>query len=242
MTHGSLFSGIGGFDLAAEWSGINNIFHCEIDEYNRQLLKKKYKNSESYGDIQNFKAKKYKNKIDIISGGFPCQDISISKSQAKGIKGNRSGLWKEYARIVGEIRPKFIIFENSPALLIRGFERVLCDLYQLGYNVEWRCFFASDFGYPHFRKRLYGVAYAPGERRDDIIKNGGILQKIFPKGTPRQVNLSMPIKRFNSKTNYDFVRMDDGFSKGLDKKIIKAYGNSIIPAIAHSIFEELKQI
>lgn len=154
-SHGSLFSGIGGFDLAAEQTGLKNIFHCEFKEYKRKQLSINFPQSESYGDIRNFDGTKYKNRVDILSGGFPCQDVSIAQQSkklggAQGIKGERTGLWKEYARIVREIRPKAIIFENSSMLLIRGFESVLCDLHELGYDVEWKCFFASDFGYPPF--------------------------------------------------------------------------------------------
>ena len=242
MTHGSLFSGIGGFDLAAKMAGWQNIFHCEIDEYKRQILNKNFKNVDSYGDISKFNATIYNGKIDIISGGFPCQDISIANTKKpKGIKGERSGLWKEYARIIREIRPKYIIFENNPALLYRGFETVLCDLYELGFYVEWRCFFASDFGYPHLRKRLYAIAYASSKRRSDIIKKGGVLQKVFPKKTPQKSPILFPIKLYDSKSSYENVRMDDGFSKELDKKLIHGYGNAIIPEIAYQIFMELNK-
>lgn len=247
MKHGSLFSGIGGFDLAAEWAGWENIFHCEFEEYKRKRLEINFKNSDSHGDIREFDGTRYKDRIDFISGGFPCQDVSIAQQSkklgggAKGVKGERSGLWKEYARLIREIRPKGIVFENSPILLIRGFEQVLCDLHELGYDVEWRCFFASDFGYPHFRKRLYGIAYSRKFRWESIIKKGGILQDIFPEKLPRQVPLSIPIERFNGKSSYDNVRMDDGFSKELDKTVIHGYGNAVIPEIPYQIFKAIQQ-
>ena len=243
-SHGSLFSGIGGFDLAAEQAGLKNIFHCEFEEYKRKQLTLNFPQSESYGDIRNFDGTKYKNRVDILSGGFPCQDVSIAQQSkklggAQGIKGARTGLWKEYARIVREIRPKAIIFENSSMLLIRGFESVLCDLHELGYDVEWKCFFASDFGYPHFRKRLYGIAYSREFGWNDIIKNGGILQKVLPERTPRQTPVSIPFERFNSKSSYENVRMVDGFSEELDKKVIHGFGNAVIPEIPYQIFKQL---
>lgn len=246
LTHGSLFSGIGGFDYAAMKNNIKNVFHCEIEEDKRAILKKHFPYSNSYCDIQKFNALKYENKITILSGGFPCQDISISQQSkktngAQGIKGKRSGLWNEYARIVGEIKPKYIIFENSPMLLIRGFEYVLCSLHELGYDVEWRCFYASDFGLPHFRKRIYGIAHARSQRCKNIIEEGGILQKIFPKKAPRQSPVPIPIKRFDSYSSYENVRMVDGFSEKLDKRLIHGYGNAIIPEIASLIFNEIKQ-
>lgn len=243
-SHGSLFSGIGGFDLAAKQAGLNNIFHCEFEDYKRQQLSLNFPESESYGDIRNFDGTKYKNRVDILSGGFPCQDVSIAQQSkklggAQGIKGERTGLWKEYARIIWEIRPKAIIFENSSMLLIRGFESVLCDLHELGYDVEWKCFFASDFGYPHFRKRLYGIAYAREFGWKDIIKNGGILQKVLPERTPRQIPISISFERFNSKSSYENVRMADGFSEELDKTVIHGFGNAVIPEIPYQIFKQL---
>lgn len=245
MNHASLFTGIGGFDLAAQWMGWNNIFHCEIEEDKREILNRNFKDSYSYGDIKDIQGRKYRNQIDLLSGGFPCQDISIAQQSSKwggaqGIKGERSGLWKEYARIVREIRPDGIVFENSPMLLIRGFEQVLCDLHQLGYDVEWRCFYASDFGFPHFRKRLYGVAYARGKRWKNIIKNGGILQNILPPKPSRQKPVPISIKRFNSESSYDDVRMDDGFSQELDKRIIHGFGNAVIPEIPFEIFKAIQ--
>jgi DNA (cytosine-5)-methyltransferase 1 len=246
MKHASLFSGIGGFDLAAEWMGWENVFHCEVEYYKRIKLSEKFPKSESYGDIRELYGKKHNNRLDILSGGFPCQDVSIAQTSrklggAQGINGERTGLWKEYARIVREVEPGIIIFENSPMLLIRGFERVLCDLHQLGYDVEWRCFYASDFGYPHFRKRLYGIAYSRVKRWKSIVKAGGILQKVLPQRTPRQVPLSIPIKRFNSESSYDDVRMDDGFPKELDKTIIHGFGNAVIPEIPYQIFKAIEQ-
>lgn len=246
MRHGSLFSGIGGFDLAAEWMGWENVFHCEYEEYKREKLKENFKYAKSYGDIRYFNAKDYKNRIDIISGGFPCQDVSIAQKSkklggAQGIKGERTGLWKEYARVIREVEPGIIIFENSPMLLVRGFEHVLCDLHQLGFDVEWRCFYASDFGYPHFRKRLYGVAYSRVKRWKNIAKTGGILQKVLPERTPRQVPIPISFERFNGQSSYDDVRMDDGFPKELDKEVIHGFGNAVIPEIPYQIFKAIEQ-
>lgn len=242
LTHGSLFSGVGGFDLAARWMGWDNVFHCEIDEWSRKNLHKNFPESDSHADISLFDGKPYKGKIDIISGGFPCQDISISKTYgggATGIKGSRSGLWKEYGRIIREIGPGIIVFENSPMLTTRGLEYVLCDLSKLGFDAEWRYFYASQFGFPHLRARIYGVAYSRSKRWKNIAKNGGILQKILPKRTPRPDRIPMPTQRFNRHSDYSCVRMDDGFPDQLDKRRIKAMGNAVLPIIPYSIFETL---
>ncbi|WP_367868756.1 DNA cytosine methyltransferase [Pedobacter sp. WC2423] len=143
--------------------------------------------------------------------------------------------------MVGEIRPGIIVFENSPMLLSRGFEVVLCDLSKLGYDVEWRLFYASQFGFPHRRERLYGVAYAIEQRWKNIINEGGILQKIFPERASRQKPVSIPVKRFHSKSSYADVRMDDGFSKELDKEVIHGFGNAVVPEIPYQIFKAIQE-
>lgn len=129
MTHGSLFSGIGGFELGAEWAGIPTLWNCEIEDYQREVLKKNFPNVKQYRDITKTSGLGH---VDIISGGFPCQDISVA-GKGEGITGKRSGLWTEMHRVIREVRPAYVIIENSPALLYRGFERVLCDLSESGY-------------------------------------------------------------------------------------------------------------
>jgi DNA (cytosine-5)-methyltransferase 1 len=101
--------------------------------------------------------------VDLICGGFPCQDISVA-GRGAGIEGARSGLWGEYARIIGEVRPRYVIVENVAALLGRGIERVLGDLATLGFDAEWHCIPASSVGAPHRRDRVWIVAFAAGER------------------------------------------------------------------------------
>ena len=155
LTHGSLFSGIGGFELGAEQAGIPTIWNCEIEPFQRAVLKQRFKNTIQYEDIRELTNP---TKVNIISGGFPCQDISSAGGGA-GIDGEKSGLWAEMYRICGEVRPEYIIIENSPNLTIRGFERVLCNLSQIGYDAEWQCLRGTDFGMPHFRNRIYCIAY-----------------------------------------------------------------------------------
>jgi len=246
MRHGSLFSGVGGFDLAAELAGYTNVFSCEIEPFNQNILRHYWPEAVHYGDITTTDFSKHRGEIDIITGGFPCQDLSISntkKGAIKGIAGKRTGLWRHYERAIREIRPSAIVFENSPMLLSGGLEHVLCDLSRIGYDCEWRCFYATQFGFPHGRKRIYGVAYSVQGRFNDIIKQGGILRQILPQGRARQANVPMPTKRFNAKSNYSSVRMDDGFPKRLHNNgSIQAMGNAIVPHIALSIFQELNKI
>ena len=118
LTHGSLFSGIGGFELGAERVGITTVWNCELMPYNRQILKQHFPNTKQYSAITQMDIPE---KVNIISGGFPCQDISIAKVTgkdgiAKGIKGERSGLWAEMFRIIRGVRPEYIIIENSSAI------------------------------------------------------------------------------------------------------------------------------
>lgn len=238
MTHGSLFSGVGGFELGARNAGIETAWNCEIVEYNRKVLKKHFPETIQYEDIRALQNPPY---VDIISGGFPCQDISIANQKdAKGIKGTRSGLWSEMCRIVGEVRPKYVFIENSSALLNRGFERVLCDLSEIGYCVEWKCLSAAQFGYCHKRERFYGIAYPEQVRRPGSNEVFRSIQEVLTKRPPRQSPISVPIKRFDSRSDYTHVRMDDGFSSQLDKPRIEAMGNAVIPEIAQYLFECVK--
>lgn len=238
MTHGSLFSGVGGFELGAKMVDIETVWNCEIVEFNRQILKKHFPETTQYEDIRALKNAPY---VDIISGGFPCQDISLSNTRnAKGINGERSGLWAEMFRIIREVRPKYVIFENSPALLFRGFERVLCDLSEIGYLCEWQCLQASQFGYNHKRERVYGIAHAQQIGRAGFNEVFKSLRDIFGERPPRQNPVPIAIERFNSRSNYELLRVDDGFSQGLDKRRIEAMGNAVVAEIASYLFQCIK--
>lgn len=237
MTHGSLFSGIGGFELGAEMSGIETIWNCEIEPYQRKILKQHFtKTTIQYEDIRELTSPGY---VDIISGGFPCQDISIA-GRAKGIGGEKSGLWSEMGRIIGAVRPRYVIIENSPMLIKRGLGKILYDLSQIGYILEWQCLSASQFGYNHRRTRFYGIAYPCAQRCENYSSVFVEPQKVPLKKASRQNPAPMPFERFNRKSNYEHVRMDDGFSRELDKRRIEGCGNAVIPEIAHYLFECIK--
>jgi DNA (cytosine-5)-methyltransferase 1 len=156
-THGSLFSGIGGIDLGFEWAGIDTLWQVEIDPYCRNLLEMRFPNAARYEDVNKVGSHNLQ-PVDIISGGFPCQDISYAGKGA-GIDGSRSGLWSQLHRVIGELRPRFALIENVPALLKRGLDRVLSDLADIGYDAEWQVISAKDVGAPHLRKRVWIVAY-----------------------------------------------------------------------------------
>jgi DNA (cytosine-5)-methyltransferase 1 len=157
-----LFSGIGGFSLGLERTGgFETVAFCEIEPFCRRVLAKHWPNVRQYEDVRTLTADTLARDgvaVDVICGGFPCQDISLAGKGA-GLEGERSGLWSEYARLVGELRPRFVIVENVAALLGRGLDRVLGDLAALGYGSWWDCIPASAVGAPHRRDRLWIVAY-----------------------------------------------------------------------------------
>lgn len=162
-----LFSGIGGFSLGLERSGaFRTVAFCEIEPFCRRVLKKHWPEVPCYDDIRHLTAERLASDgitVDAICGGFPCQDISVA-GRGAGLAGERSGLWREYARLIGELRPQYVIVENVAALLGRGLGDVLGDLAALGYDAEWHCIPAFYVGAAHRRDRLWIVAYANGER------------------------------------------------------------------------------
>ena len=146
LTHGSLFSGIGGFDLGFERAGIKTVWQVEIDSYCRRVLERHFPDSKRFSDIRECGAHNLPY-IDILSGGFPCQDISLAGKGAS-LSGHRSGLWFEMHRVICEVRPIIVVLENVAALLSRGFGEVLRDLAGAGFNAEWAVLRAEDFGAP----------------------------------------------------------------------------------------------
>lgn len=160
-----LFSGIGGFSLGLERTGgFKTVAFCEIEEFPRRVLAKHWPGVPIHRDVKELRAE-HVGAVDVICGGFPCQDISFAGKGA-GIQGARSGLWSEYARLIGELRPSFVIVENVGALLGRGLHVVLGDLATLGYDAVWHCIPASAVGAPHRRDRVWIVAYARGEQHE----------------------------------------------------------------------------
>jgi len=158
-----LFSGIGGFSLGLERTGgFETVAFCEIDPFCRRVLAKHWPDVRQFNDVTKLRGEDV-GSVDVICGGFPCQDISWA-GQGAGLHGERSGLWHEFARLIGEIRPSFVIVENSAALLHRGMGDVLGSLAAIGYDAEWHCISASDLGAPHSRERLWLVAYPEGQR------------------------------------------------------------------------------
>lgn len=157
----SLFAGIGGFELGLERAGMTVVAQCEINPKCRLLLREHWPEVQQFEDVCTMRAADVPHRVDVICGGFPCQDISFAGKGA-GLAGERSGLWREYARLVREFRPDYVIVENVAALLGRGLGDVLGDLAALGYDAWWDCIPASAVGAPHRRDRLWLVAYPGG--------------------------------------------------------------------------------
>lgn len=162
LTVGSLFSGIGGFDLGLERAGMRVRWQVEIDPYCQRVLAKHWPHVQRYGDIQSVDWGTVE-PVDVLCGGFPCQDISLAGKGA-GLAGERSGLWFEYARAIEALTPRYVIIENVAALRSRGLDQVLGSLAALGYDAEWHCIPASAVGAPHRRDRVWIVAYAESTR------------------------------------------------------------------------------
>lgn len=166
-----LFSGIGGFSVGLEATGMETVAFCEPNEYCQKVLRKNWPEVPIYDDVRELTADRLvRDGIypDIITGGFPCQDLSVAGQQA-GLEGERSGLWSECARLLGEIRPRCAVFENVTNLLTGDggdwFKRVLWDISSVGYDAEWHCIPASAIGAPHRRDRVFIVAYPNGDDR-----------------------------------------------------------------------------
>lgn len=163
MTFGSLFAGIGGIDLGFERAGLECRWQVEIDEYARKVLAKHWPDVHRHDDVRTW-PNEHAEPVDIIAGGFPCQDISYAGKGA-GLDGERSGLFYEVMRIVSVMGPRIIVLENVAALLTRGLDSVLGSLASLGYDAEWHCIPAAAVGAPHIRDRVFIVGYTTGERQ-----------------------------------------------------------------------------
>ena len=168
ITFGSLFAGIGGFDLGFERAGMICKWQVEIDDYANRVLEKHWPQVHRERDIRKCGCHNLE-PVDVICGGFPCQDISYAGLGA-GLDGERSGLFFEAIRLVCELRPRIVVLENVAALLTRGLDRVLGTLAEIGYDAEWHCIPAAAVGAPHIRDRVFVLAhsssYGDSERKE----------------------------------------------------------------------------
>jgi DNA (cytosine-5)-methyltransferase 1 len=247
MTHGSLFSGIGGFDLAAEWAGFTNLFHCEYDEWNQKILKYHFKNAETYKDIKTTNFVRWRGKVDVLTGGFPCQPFS-SSGKRKGTEDDRY-LWGEMLRAIQEISPRWIVAENVLGLVNWSgglvFEQVCADLEAKGYEVQPFILPASSVGTQHKRQRVWFIAYAlqnglqtgnvPNIRK--IPKTHRLKQFCSSKGWEKLLSESAVCRAVNGLP----YQLDSRPFREWREKSISAFGNAIVPQLAFEIFETIKE-
>lgn len=224
-----LFSGIGGFSLGLERTGgFKTVAFCEIEEYPRRVLAKHWPGVPIYDDVRTLTADRLAADgiaVDVICGGFPCQDISLAGGGA-GIHGKRSGLWFEYSRIVREIRPRFVLVENVAELLDRGMDEVLGTLAASGFDAEWDCVPGYYGGAPQARDRIFIVAYpssrfieSSGAPRDFMGPEG----RLLPKGWHPNYDLAEPgVPRVARGVPHRFYR-------------VQCLGNAVVPQIPEII-------
>ena len=205
MNELALFAGAGGGILGGHLLGWRTVCAVEIEPYPASVLLARQNDGilppfPVWDNVCTFDGRPWRGIVDVVSGGFPCQDISLAGKGA-GITGERSGLWSEMARIIGEVRPRFVFVENSPALITRGLGTVLGDLAALGYDCRWTVLGAADVGAPHQRDRLWIVAHASdGIRRQDAGCLGGCESACKGKA------LCWPVRKGNGSA------WDDGFA------------------------------
>jgi DNA (cytosine-5)-methyltransferase 1 len=235
-----LFSGIGGFSLGLERAGMETVAFCEFDEHAQKVLRKHWPGVPIHSDIRELDAKQFRGTVDVICGGFPCQDLSTAGKQV-GFSGERSSLYGEMLRVIGECMPRYAIFENVTGLLTgdsgRWFGQFLYDLAQIGFDAEWHCVSASDIGAQHHRDRVWVIAYPCGSRS----KVGLARQNVRQEGDTRiSINLSNEIRRARRKPGMEGWSIEPNVGRvanGVPNRAhrLKQLGNAVVPQIPEAI-------
>jgi DNA (cytosine-5)-methyltransferase 1 len=225
----SLFAGVGGMDLGLERAGMRCVAQVELDDYCRSILARRWPRVPKFKDVRTFTRPQLRGRVDLVAGGFPCQDISSAGKKA-GIGGARSGLWKEMLRIVRSFRPSYVLVENVAALRSRGLDVVLGDLAASGFNAEWDCLPAAAFGAPHLRDRLFIVAHAKRLGRDgaSVLPDGDEAEP-RPRAPTQNGGVVEGLGRRYRAYPRD-LRMDDGAAAAVDR--IRGCGNAVYPPTA----------
>lgn len=244
----SLFSGVGGFDIGFERAGMQCVAMCELEPQARKVLDYHWPEVPKFKDVRDV-GKHNLPVFDVLCGGFPCQDVSRANVKRKGFEGERSGLWGEFARIICETKPRWIVVENVAGLLSVNdgwdFGCVLSDLAGSGYDAEWRVLRAADVGLPHLRERIFIVAYP--------ASIGCTSPKIFLHSNYKgftETAVGGWRARYTYSDNgklwkvpdFEFLRMDDGVSDELDRKRYALLGNALIPQLVQWIGERILSV
>lgn len=244
ITHLGLFEGIGGFMLAAKEVGWDSLAWVEKDSFCQKVLRKNFKNSIGHEDIKEFNGKEWEGKIDVITGGFPCQPFSVAGR--RGGKNDDRFLWGEMFRVIREVKPTFVVGENVAGLVSmengQTLSSILSDLESEGYKVQSFIIPACAVQAPHRRDRIWIVAYASSKRLQRGKLNG-----TFNKERNGEKSFRPTSELY--KTSWEegwyevaskFCRVDDGIPSELDKNKsnrLKALGNSIVPDVAFEVFK-----
>lgn len=236
MNELSLFAGAGGGILGGYLLGWRTVCAVERDAYAAQVLAQRQNDGilrpfPIWSDVCSFDGKPWRGIVDVVSGGFPCQDIS-SAGRGAGIDGDKSGLWKEMARIIDEVRPKYIFVENSPLLIGRGLARVISDLAEIGFDCQWSRVSAKELGAPHKRDRLWLVG-----RNVRNTTGEGLPVRLFGQ-MERPAPIAEPQRPGRWPAEPGVGRVAHGVAHRVDR--IKAIGNGQVPRVSAAAFSMLK--
>jgi len=246
MNELALFAGAGGGILGGHLLGWRTVCAVEWEAYPASVLVARQNDKilptfPIWDDVQTFDGKPWRGIVDVVSGGFPCQDISVT-GNGDGLDGERSGMWKEMARIISEVRPEYAFIENSPMLTTRGLERVLADLAKMGFDAEWGVLSAADVGANHKRDRIWIVAKISNSNSMGWKKrHNGKLETNQTIRSSCSISIKSSIAGHDGhswKTEPNVCRMVNGMADAMDR--LKAIGNGQVPLCAATAWNILK--
>ena len=247
LTRGSLFSGIGGFDLGFRWASIETVWQVEQSEFCRAILERHFPDAKRHNDVRKVGARNLC-RVDIISGGSPCQDVSGASPRRKGLEGERSRLWREMRRVCAELLPSWCIFENVPDLRDRGADTIAGAMEDIGYSCAAVVVGANLLGAPHRRERAWLVCHLDGG--DDFGARGiGSLssaeEREIDQGQQEWRRVRLELVRAagdHGRASYQAIRREFyGVSHALDRRALAALGNAVVPQIAMIIGSFVRQ-
>lgn len=244
MNELALFAGAGGGILGGYLCGFQTVCAVEIEEYPRKVLLQRQEDGmlpyfPIWDDICTFDGLPWQGKIDVITGGFPCQDISAA-GKGKGLAGARSGLVFEMLRVVEEVQPRFVFAENSPLLRTRGLGEILYQLDHLGYDAKWCVLGAWHVGASHKRNRMWLLAHSNKfGRRCQRPLHCQISETIKEKRFSNEIDIRPILERLPIVSYPDDLRISDDLAEKMDQ--IKAIGNGQVPAVAALAWEILSE-
>lgn len=224
----ALFAGAGGGILGGHLLGWRTICAVEYNAYARSVLLARQNDGTLppfpiWDDVRTFDGKPWRGLVDVVSGGFPCQDVSVAGKGA-GIEGGKSGLWHEFSRVIGEVDPKFVLIENGPAIVTRGLQTILRDLAEMGFDAQWGNISAENARAPHLRKRFWLVAHSSSKRH-----------RVEEKEVRTRRNRIIDGSWWPIEPKLD--RVANGVAHRLDR--LKAIGNGQVPLCAATAWKVL---